>query len=687
MEIMQNPFEAITTKKYLGTLVSLFESDPKLDTIISALSFNVPVEKADEVLLKRPIEQALFGEGDLIKISSHKHFFTIFDSVFYNSKPNVLTAISCLEALPLETREKPEMTNYWEKLSFSILGVSPFEQKHVDAIKILARRIKNQEIIESLLRFLFNKSLTPNEQGIKLYFGSRYYELITDIDSLLQEIWPVKNIEDLLPKNSVQAPEYFDFIQACPKNFEKYKVECEINKVNGFLVEKFDANEISKYKVQLDLLKAKDLAEFKNHISTIVSGLPASMATNQEIVTNIYDVGKSLSLDGKTLFVIPETPAIAILTSSPTHNRAIDLLLSVIAANMANPQPAHSTDAACKKLLADLSLQNSFIQSYTYYFNYTDLIKYYFQFPSPLIKSVICEITKNSNEVTGSEVEFAVSKYTDIKGSIFDNDTNLCMAFVSKLNNFYNTSDYNFVSDASLSYIIPLLKDCHFLDCNLIKDLVSQANNFINSLNEEIWVAAFKEWNTSKNIELLRLLVDINKYNNDKLPLPAYTAYGRVIELISKKEITLPTDIEFWNKILGYLNGNFINIYKNVRDQLLNYNHPEVTIDELLFFEKGLFQFGKVDEDRKVADDVLRRIFIPLASPESNYIGILKRNVAGIKKIIEQGHDSIIDFKNALDSKCSDIYNDAEIKDFIELLVSKAQIQIEEQNKSRDKNQ
>lgn len=686
MEIMQNPFEAITTKKYLGTLGSLFESDPKLDTIISALSFNVPVEKADEVLLKRPIEQALFGEGDLIKISSHKHFFTIFDSVFYNSKPNVLTAISCLDALPLETREKPEMNNYWEKISQSILSVSPFALSHVEAVKVLARRIKNQEIIENLLKFLFIKSLTTNDQGIKLFTGSRYYALISDIDSLLQEVWPAKNIEDLLTKNSVEAPEYFDFIQACPKSFEKYKVECEIQKINSSLIEKFDANEISQFTIQLDLLKEKDLAEFKNHISAIVSGLTASTAKYQEIVTNLFDVGKSLSLDGKTLFVVPEVPATAILTADPAHNRAIDLLLSIIVANMANPQPAHSTDATCKKMLADISLQNSFIESYTYYFNYTDLIKYYFQFPSPLIKSAICEITKSPNEVTGSDVEFAVSKYNDIKASIFDNDTNLCTAFVSKLNNFYNTSEYNFVSDTSLAYIIPLLKDCHSLDCDLIKDLVSQANNFINGLSEEVWVVAFKEWQTSKHIELFRALEELNKYNNDKLPIPAYNAYGKVIDSISKKELPLPADIEFWNKTLGFLNGNFINIYKNVRDQLLNYNHPEVTIEELLFFEKGLFQFGKLDEDRKVADDVLRRIFMPLASPEANYTNVLKRNVQGIKKIIEQGHDLIIDFKNTLDSRCPEIYNDTEIKDFSNFLVSKTQILIEEQNRGKDDN-
>lgn len=683
MEILQNPFEEIISRKYLGSLTSLFEYDDQLDTIISALSFNVPIEKADEILLKRPIEKALFGEGDLIKISTNKNFFKIFDSVFYSSNLNVSNAISCLESLPPEIREKTEMNNYWGKLSNSVLKVEPFELKYVDAIKTLVRKLKNHNHIERVLKFLFNKAIVADAKGQKLFSGKKYYDLITDIDSLLQEIWPEKNIEDLLSRNLVEAEEYFDFIIACPKTYEKYNVKSGTKTINDFLISKFDNNEISKYLPNIEILKTKDLSGFKTHIEATISSLMPTVSGYAEIITNLYDVGKKLSQDGKLPFAVPESQAIVLLTATPAHSKAIDLLLSIIAANVSNPQPTHTIDTVSQKMLGTITHQESFIQSYSYYFNYTDLIKYHLQFPSALTKIVLKEITKRDSEVTGSDVKFIISKYNQIKAGIFDDDIDLCNSFISKVNSFYSSQDIQFVSPESLTYVIQIIEDNNSVNCALVNDIISQANDFINGLNEATWTDSLKEWETSENILLLRTLLLFNKYSSDKLSsTAAYTSYDEVIKSISKKEIPIPSDIIIWNRFLELLNGNFINIYKDARDELLNYNHSEVTIAELLFFEKGLFQFAKLDEDKKVADDVLRRILIPLASNEPGYIEVLKRNAVTIKKIIEQAHDSIIEFKNSLESKAPEIFNDEEIKVFSDPLLNKAKTLFEELNKT-----
>jgi hypothetical protein len=381
---------------------------------------------------------------------------------------------------------------------------------------------------------------------------------------------------------------------------------------------------------------------------------------------------------------VPENTAISILTAAPTHNRSIDLLLSIIKANIDTPLPTHTIDINCKKMLADLALQGKFIQSYQYYFGYSDLIKYYLQFPSSLIKSVLIELTNNSNEVTGTDVDFLITKYNEIKSSIFDNSNDLCIAFTNKVNSFYISKDIEFVNEDNLSYIIIFITDNYLSDCNLVNGIILQSNSFINNQPENVWINALKEWETSKIIELFKTLEKLNKFNNDKLPLASYTAYSDVIKSISKKEIAIPSDIDFWNKILSFSNGNFINIYKNVRDELLNYNHPEVTMDELLFFEKGLFQYGKLDEDQKTADDVLRRILISLATNDATYINVLKRNAVTIHKIIEKANDLIIDFKTTLESKSPEIFNDAEIKIFADLLFEKSQILYEDMTKNKN---
>lgn len=198
-EIMNNPFENILTRNYLGKLTPLFVGDESLETYIAALAFNVPIDQSDEILLRRPIENVLKGEGDLIKVSKHKSFFNIFTSVFYGfTPPKLINTISCLNALSDDISQDPSMDNYWETLSRYILRVNPFEIKYIDSIKILTRRLKSSQIKNEILKFLFIRVITPDQNNNRLFVGEKYYNFIKEIELLLKEVWPEKSVIELL---------------------------------------------------------------------------------------------------------------------------------------------------------------------------------------------------------------------------------------------------------------------------------------------------------------------------------------------------------------------------------------------------------------------------------------------------------------------------------------------------------
>jgi hypothetical protein len=686
-EIMSNPFEVILSQKYLRSLNVLFEHDDNLVTNISALAFNVPTTIADEILFKRTIEKALKGEGDLSKVSAHKVFFNVFDSAFYNTTPNIIHTIFCLENLPSELKENSKMINYWNVLSDFILKVDRFDKKYIIPIKTLTRRLKDHKVIERLLRFLFLEVTKERAGEEKLYSGQQYYELITDIESLLQEVWPEKQVDDLLTYNVVKPKEFFDFINACPKTYEKYKVSCD-GELNNYLISEFNSNNISPYLKSLTTLNGKlDLSVFTIHIQNIIPTLIPSLANYQEILTNTFDVGKALSSNRKLVFDIPETISAMILTAAPEHNRKIDLVLSIIKSNIITPQSDHLTkpsNSAFKKLTEATDV-GSFVEDYKYYFNYQDLIAYYLQFPTPFCKQAIVAVTNGNNDIEILNLEVLIHNYIDIKGLIFDANLGLCHSFITKLDKASSKSNIIVVSEQSLTPVANLINDNHLIENDLVKSIIEQANNFIITLDPDNWLQTFKNWETSKNIALFKVLVETKKYNSDKLPVNAYGAYSEVIKLISKKEIPIPTNISIWNTLLDYLTGNFINTYKDVRDELLNHNHGDVSFEELQFFEKGLFRYGKLEEDSNVADDTLRRVLIPLANSNEMYIQILKNNAEKIKSIVELAKDSIIDFKNALDTKCSAAFADSEIRSFGDLLASKATMMLAELNREPEK--
>jgi hypothetical protein len=105
---------------------------------------------------------------------------------------------------------------------------------------------------------------------------------------------------------------------------------------------------------------------------------------------------------------------------------------------------------------------------------------------------------------------------------------------------------------------------------------------------------------------------------------------------------------------------------------LLKPNHGDVSLEELIFFEDGLFHYGDLDDSKyKTADETLRRIFIPLASNDERYLSVIKKNALSIEKIIEKADDSIIAFKNALQSNCPSVFGDMDLKEFSEKLTEK----------------
>jgi hypothetical protein len=273
-EIVKNPFDKIVSRAYLDSLVNLFEFDENLDTNISALTFNVSLNKADEILLKRPIEQALKGEGDLHKPSSHKSFLAVFDGVFYNTQLSIIPAINSLNDLPIEFHEDSKLKNYWLRLSDVIMKVDVFDKKYVDSYKTLIRRITDKKVIERLLKYLLKMATATNDKSEKLYYGVNYSNLIVEIDSLLKEINYGQKVEELLSENYVSPLEFFEFVDA-KNSYEKYKLAWDVDGINNYLIKHFDDNSISVFCPQIEIIKSRiDLSPLNEHVNNTIPTSP-----------------------------------------------------------------------------------------------------------------------------------------------------------------------------------------------------------------------------------------------------------------------------------------------------------------------------------------------------------------------------------------------------------------------------
>lgn len=686
-EILINPFEKILKpKEVIGTAYSLFDNDTYLETYLSALAFNAPIEKADELLLKRTIEKALTGDGDLTLVSTSKSFFTIFDSAFYATKPNILHTIARLDELSEDVKNQPEMGNYWLSLSNNILEIDKPDKSHINAIKVLVKRLRDRSAIERVLKYAFKKACSFNDQQNKLYAGANYYNLITQIEGLLDEIKQDIAVQDLLYECNVEPEEFLDFVKSSEEKYNQFKVVCDNDKLNSFLTTKFVENVISEYYEGLRRLVGNtDFSVFASYIINIIPTLAASTTNLPVITKNIFEVGKILADKNQLPFEFTEPIVTSLLNALPNQECSLDLVLSIIKSNVIKPNPVHIKNPIFNKVLADPLNLEKFITNYVYYLKYNELIDYQLQFPNALIKNVINTLTSSSVQVFGQDVEKLISKYVEIKIKIFDNNVSQINLFTSKINAFYNRENQFFVFDEnSLSYLIPFIQDNYGIDCSLVNDIINGANNALLNLDRDSWFESYKKWETSKIVGLFSTLISIDKYASPKLTQSANAAYLDVLIAISKKEIPVPSNLAFWNIMYRMHSGSLAFTFQTIRDELLKFSiNNNISIAELQFFENGLFQYGKLNQNQFIADEALRLILIPLASNDEVYLNILKRNAKHLKEIINIAKEMIIDFKNTLDIKSPSTLESQECKTFTESLNDKCSLLIAEQHENR----
>lgn len=679
MNISQNPFKSIISKNYLGSLNNLFKYDEHLDTIISALTFNVAVNKADELLLTKPIENALHGNGDFSELSKHKSFFNVLDSVFYNANDDVANSINCLESLPPDLRESNKTINYWNSLSDSIQALDIFEEKLFDKIKILIKRTNSHTIKEKLLRHLFLKSISNNSKSDKYYYGKDYFSFIKEIEILLNEISLDVEIGSYLPVNKMDAREYLEFIPSCPEDFEKYNVNFDTKELNIYLENSFKDNNITQYLPQIELLNSIDFSELKENLKGLIPNLTPSLAGSEEKTRNLFQTGKALSKDGKFPFAFPGNIALPLLDVFPSHENVVDLILVIIKDNISNLNLDIVTNSNFTQLLANNDLLEKLLKSYKYYLNYGDLIKFNLEFPTVLIKHLIIEITKNGGPAYADDSDYLVTKYVEIKSKIFENDQPLCNKLIEIIDSLQNRKKISIV-EGSLTFINSILNDNYKIKSNLIDEIVINLKIYLSELDSNKWLIALKSAETSQIITAFSIMSISDNLNDYKLSQSTFTAYSEIIKDISLGTMPVPTNIILWNVLLDKMSGNFINLFKDVRDRYLNYNHEIISLNEFIFFEKGLFEFGMLDESPSLSDEVLRRILIPLTDGSADFLNVLRRNSNKVKSVIEKSTNSIDDFRNVLLTKYTNMSEDETTKTFYEVLDHKYKSALERLN-------
>ncbi|MGE0077505.1 MAG: P-loop NTPase fold protein [Bacteroidales bacterium] len=650
-EILDNPVKTIIERSFIKKVESIFEGDNDLEKYTSALVFNVSIDKANEVLLRRSIEKTLRGESNLQPLSNHPAFITILDSCYYNTDVNVYSTINAFNELDDNIKKQSIFEKYWIHLSIELRKLKLHFPDSENYYKILFVNLPNDEFRLDLLKYVLLQIQEFMLDEKFVFRGAKYSEIIEDLDAFFKSNSIKINVFERCPKIIFNAEDFIDFVDSCKNPFEQYNVAADNDTLNQLLISKLPSN-ISDNLTFLETTKGKyDYSALISQVEVHLKAMTASVSNYQSTISDLYYVYHTVAKIKPHPTRIPTNHAWAMLSANPNQSNAFDLLFSIL--SDIPQRPTYLSNQTTISLLAKTDRVEEASLIAEYHMTYGDIIKLAITNPQPLLIEIIKHLTLNPNDNTTLFIEEIVKTYDSIKSYILKDDKEFTIRFISNLDKWYD--DYKvLIENNGFSEIlnVSFVNDCSLVSNKLTQLTFEKANNYISSKTQEEWQNAFNSSQNSYLFSLTNSLLKNQKYQHKKLSEEALNAYKDAIWNIANNG-TVPEDVSAWDLLLDFLEAKKLKYtYTQIRDKYI-YSSEVVSPSSMYFFEKGLFAHGSLDDKDKI-DDVVRKIIIPSINDNTNLENVIFRNNEKVLSIIKQSKDYLEETIEALKKRATD---------------------------------
>jgi hypothetical protein len=669
--ILESPQKYILNNEYLGLAKDLFTEDEKLQNYISALSFNVPVEKASQVLLVRDLEITLRGEDSstIKELSEHSHFIEILEEVIQNSEIIVDKAIFTLSKLDISSIKgshiKERIKKVWDIL----------------VAKQCSLEIKEMTFDEKFQHLLNNSSVGSKTKLIKYLVkcfseykeirGSDYFIVFNELEVFIEKNKINFKIQNHLNSRTVSPEIFTDYISVAKNDYKKYELITDSDELDNYISEKVP-NEIDAIVDDVNLSYLIDEYSFditKKNIETLLAQNKLTKDNFNKII-NIY---KSLSnkkpLD-KIISVLNLHPLLQKVT------KEIDGYYDLIAmrlqyAKTYNKQiaPQGWTDNTVPILaLTDDVTVKEVAKQIENYINYGNLLLLSITWKQPLLSAICKELSLNGSDSQEMELIEVLPKYKEIKDTIDLSDQDL-------LKQFDGWSKYA-KRDIELDNLVAIIPDYSFYkhSTSISLDLTNHINKiaveFINSFDEEAFI---EEWGVDNSYVFNTLYIFMEASKINTLPRNVFNALKQILKKISESVIAIPTDGTIWHYFTEKSKKK--NISPTIRDIRDYYIMHNVTNEQFRFFESFFREFGKF-EDKPA--DITRTILGKIVSDNACFDLIFSEKDFYIP-IINNANEDAADFKENILSRLESDSENGELREFADKIgVKKPKEEIED---------
>ncbi|ATV37292.1 ATP/GTP-binding protein [Prevotella intermedia] len=624
-EISKNPNKEILSPHYLGALSFLYGNDTDLPKYISALYYQLPVEKALDLIYVDQLKRAL-NEGNVERVKDIQNL-----ALFPNLLENAIASITNTANTTMVLNECLNKNNSFEKGIWTCVWKSLKEREEdslQDYQKVLLTKIPNSKDKETYLKNII--TCFYNSSG---FDAINFYNDIKELSGI-DGINPIKYLKNKV----IEHQDFIKYIEISCKDYNKYRIKCDNDKLDEYLgnIDVNEINNISGIKYIIDEYK---LPKYKDNLKALID----QNTNSAQSLSILYNHFKEL---GKPVEKILSWDVIYNLANATTNDDEfyIDLLCMRIASDSSYNSSYDSpfTEALSKTDEVWVDKVASQIENYICY---GDLLRNAPLLDYALYKAVVIRLTEESYGVQRLNIKETLFRYDSILNSL---EKLSPQSLLKKLDGWRKYAVKEIVESNVKNIPIPFFKDALSVNNDLTTHCIQTAKKYIGTIQKDSWKETIKK--NAYDYQLMSVL----KCDTQN----CFDAFKEVVEESCINQ-SLNLSIETYKELMSiFSKRSFVSFFKNIRD-LYCKGSAIMTPELFKLIGEGLMSNGKLEEK----EESLRTVFISSLLDDSNIITLLLKYNKILSKIVKKApSDESQDFIDKLKTVYPSYKENEEIK-------------------------
>lgn len=618
-----NPKEEILNPTYLGAMDFMYKNDPNLPMYMSALYYQLPANKALDIVYTETLKKAL-DNNEISQIKTLQTQTGVFYPILENAITSITNIPNSVAALnQCFANENNEQTGLAWDCVYKREKEQEITKPLQDYQKILIQHISNKkEYLKKLVNGLYN---------LQDFDVINYHNSIRQL-SEIKDINPFK----FLTEKKVDAESFIKFVEQATETYNQYKIVCEQEKLNQYL-SGLDVDRLSSLNAIPFIKSDYDLTAYSSHLASLVDNYGGNIDGIRIIYKRLKEVERPIA---------KKLPDAQIQSFFSNTKEADVFYYDLVCMRISRLNNFHANfQNAFNSVMS--KIEDDFVEKIAerieYYINYGDILLNVETINYPLFHAVAKKLTEKNYGVSKINIVSILQKYGAIKSSLAI-DPNILLRRLNELcyETLANITTKN-VNTIPISYF----EDAIGINNDLTTYCIEIARQYLNTKTKEDWKQAIVD--NSYDVKMLMIVkLDSQSCFDAFKELLVDKAKGKCNNLAKETVVGMIALFESHDRKL-------LVAFNDVRDCFCD-KGCDMTVDLFDYYGEWLLKYSKLEENTSS----LRTIFPSAVLDKKENVQLILRNKEKLLRIVEKAGDEKEDFKAKIKSLLESDYKDSE---------------------------